>query len=124
MAATPITIDPITSVGTTEQRLKDKANPGSDGIAVAANEEIVISCSVGPHSTDSIFVKLYRSAQVSGVTKWFEVPARSFEIEPGDEDEHEIFWGVGGGPFDIGVYASGSTDTPTVTFTAKKDAVN
>ena len=122
MAATPITIDNVASVGTAEKKISSETNPGSDGIAVAANEAVTISCAVSAHATDTIYAKIYRSAQISGVTKWFLW--KTVPIAAGNSDEVPLVSALGGGPYDIGFYASGSTDNPTVTITAKKEAVN
>lgn len=123
MVATPITIDNVVSVGTAEKRLSTNGgSPGTDGIAVAANEAITISCVVPSHPTDTLYAKIYRSAQVSGITEWFLW--KTVPIAAGNSDPVPLVSALGGGPYDIGFYASGSTDNPTVTITAKKEAVN
>lgn len=105
-------ISDLTSVSTTEQQ--------TSAIAVAPNEALSADVSSGSHGTDTVTI----GAEVSndGGTTWAEVQA--IEIPTGDTDAHPL------GPFTLSPHvrftavASGSTDTPTVSFRAKSGPLN
>jgi len=106
------TISDLTSVSTTEQQ--------TAAVSVAPNAVLSADVSVSTHGTDDITV----GAEVSndGGTTWAEVQA--VEIPAGDTDAHAL------GPFTFApdvrftAVASGSTDTPTVSFRAKSGPLN
>lgn len=109
-----VTVDDVTSVSTTEKKISSETNPGSDGIACPADQVLNLSCSVGAHANDDITVTVYGRLVTAG--GWFEI--KSFTIEAGDTDEHEIAQLFGLPYVDIGYVAAGSTDTPTVSTVA------
>ena len=105
------TISDLTGVSTTEQQ--------TAAIAVAPNEVLSADVQVSAHPNDSITI----GAEVSNDgTNWAEVQA--VEIPAGDTDAHAL------GPFTFSpevrftAVASGSTDTPTVSFRAKSGPLN
>lgn len=114
-----VTIDDVTSIGTSEKFISSETNPGGV-ISVLPNEMIVLSTSIGTHGTDDITVTVYGS--LDGGTSKYEV--KSFLVPAGDTDEHEIGAFIGVPDLDIGYVASGSTDNPTASTLAKKSVLN
>lgn len=116
-----VTVDNVTSISTSEKLISSETNPGSSGISILPNERCIYSVSIGTHSNDDITVTVYGRLASTGA--WYEV--KSFVIEAGDTDEHEVFDFLGGPEHvDVGFVASGSTDTPTATSLCRKSVVN
>ena len=117
---TSISVDDVTSIGTTEQYISDETNPGSH-ISCAPNEIVVLSVEIGSHGTDDITVTLYGSIDGTDANRY---ELMSFVIPAGDTDEHHI-GSVFGNPYiDVGYVASGTNDNPTATTTATRGPLN
>ena len=106
----------ITSVSTTEKFIHT-----ADGWqSLAPNYLASIAVASGTHANDDITVTLYGSND-AGTTNF---AIKSFQIAAGDTDQHLVASLAGVPHWDVGVVASGSSDTPTLTFKAKIGPLN
>lgn len=117
---TAVTIDALTSVGTTEKAISDETNPGATGIALAGNEAVYITAKCGAHGTDDITVKVYGSTDTG--TNWALL--QEVLIAATDVSETSLGSFLAIPNIDVAAVASGSTDNPTVTIRARKAALN